>query len=604
MLLMQAQENEVALDEEQLLFITGGQDNAIDEDVDEQPAQDLALNMDNVFQADDCDAFDFDVNEAPTARTMFMANLSSTYPVYDEAGPSYDLDILSKVHDHDHYQDAICEHYDVHEMHDNVQPNYVVDSHTDYTSDSNMISYDQYVKDNAVPVVQSNVSDVPNDAYMMILNDMHEPPSQHIPVTSQNNIADKLLTAKLATYKEQVELYERRAIFELMKREQKIDEQLRIVITDPKAYSIGPSEKNEYARTLPLYNKCKFYHNGTCTLKCANYNWVGHLILDCRSPAATTIMVYLPRNPSIIYNDLYEDYLKLKKEFIVLIGCPLFGIFPSMQDQNSEDDVIKTRPSVVLSGTFSIGDVVLLCGWDLAIDGASVTSFSMLFSIPNTNYVKLIGFTNNDAPIVEVVKLGKENMFEYLRLLWSCFGGKPCCQKGNWYSGGQLERRNSFMRMVNEDFQFTPLNSNLQLLFLSPIVTSEGYQKILGDDGFLTKTYVSASFDLINHHFQVFKTPQPLRDVLASAFHISQTRPSIVLLGTFSVGDIILLCGWDLAVDGASVTSFSMIFCISTTNSVKLIGFTNNDAPIVEVDKLEYQLAHTLQVYDHVSEEF
>nr|GFD32295.1 retrovirus-related Pol polyprotein from transposon TNT 1-94 [Tanacetum cinerariifolium] len=37
MLLMQAQENEVALDEEQLLFLAGGQDNAIDEDADEQP---------------------------------------------------------------------------------------------------------------------------------------------------------------------------------------------------------------------------------------------------------------------------------------------------------------------------------------------------------------------------------------------------------------------------------------------------------------------------------------------------------------------------------------------------------------------------------------
>ncbi|GKE30117.1 hypothetical protein Tco_1445501 [Tanacetum coccineum] len=55
--------------------------------------------------------------------------------------------------------------------------NYVVDSHADYTSDSNMISYDQYVKDNAVLVVQSNVSSVPNDAYMMILNEMHEQPA-------------------------------------------------------------------------------------------------------------------------------------------------------------------------------------------------------------------------------------------------------------------------------------------------------------------------------------------------------------------------------------------------------------------------------------------
>nr|GFA12126.1 hypothetical protein [Tanacetum cinerariifolium] len=206
MLLMQAQENGVALDEEQLLFIAGGKDNTVDEDVDEKPA--------------------------PTVHTMFMANLSSVDPFYDEVGPSYDSYILSEVHDHDHYQDAVCKHHEVHKMHDDVQPNYVVDSHADYTSNSNMIPYDQYVKDNAVPVVQSNVSSVPNDAYMMILNDMHEQPTQHVSVTTQNNVVDKSLTAELAPYKEQVELYERRAKFELTEREQKIDEQLRIVITD------------------------------------------------------------------------------------------------------------------------------------------------------------------------------------------------------------------------------------------------------------------------------------------------------------------------------------------------------------------------------------
>ncbi|GKA95259.1 hypothetical protein Tco_0817297, partial [Tanacetum coccineum] len=148
----------------------GGQDNVVDEDVDEQPVQDLALNVDNVIQADDCEAFDSDVDEAPTVQTMFIANLSSVDPVYDEASPSYDLDILSEVPDHDNYQDAVCEHHEVHEMHDDVQPNYVVDSYADYTSDSNMIPYDQYVKDNIVPVVQSNVSSIPNDAFMMILN--------------------------------------------------------------------------------------------------------------------------------------------------------------------------------------------------------------------------------------------------------------------------------------------------------------------------------------------------------------------------------------------------------------------------------------------------
>nr|GEW04746.1 hypothetical protein [Tanacetum cinerariifolium] len=105
MLLMQAQENGVALDEEQLLFLV----------------------------ANDYDVFDSNVDEAPTTKTMFMANLSSADPVYDEAGPSYDSDILS-----------------------------------------------EYVKDNAVPGVQSNVSSVSNDAYVMIYNDMYEPHAQSV----------------------------------------------------------------------------------------------------------------------------------------------------------------------------------------------------------------------------------------------------------------------------------------------------------------------------------------------------------------------------------------------------------------------------------------
>nr|GFC05511.1 hypothetical protein [Tanacetum cinerariifolium] len=70
--------------------------------------------------ADDCNAFDSDVDEAPTTQTMFMANLSSADPITDEAGPSYDSDILSEVQDHDQYQDAACAHHEGHVMHDSV----------------------------------------------------------------------------------------------------------------------------------------------------------------------------------------------------------------------------------------------------------------------------------------------------------------------------------------------------------------------------------------------------------------------------------------------------------------------------------------------------
>ncbi|GJS24247.1 hypothetical protein Tco_0452879 [Tanacetum coccineum] len=219
----------------------GGQDNAVDED------------------------------------TIFMASLSSADPVYDKASPSYDSDILSEdnaepvvqnnvssipndaylmiineMHDQTPqcvsmkaqnkvvnasltaelatykeqtmFMGAVDENHEVHDMHNDVQPNYVVDSNAEYTSDSNMIPYDHYVKDNAEPVVQNNVSSMPNDAYMMIINEMHEHAAQCVSANEQNKVVNASLTAELARYKEQVKLYKRWAKFELTEREQKIDE--------------------------------------------------------------------------------------------------------------------------------------------------------------------------------------------------------------------------------------------------------------------------------------------------------------------------------------------------------------------------------------------
>ncbi|GKD88539.1 hypothetical protein Tco_1364046 [Tanacetum coccineum] len=114
MLLMQAQENGVVLDEEQLLFIAGGQDNAFDTYVDEP-------------------------------LTMFIAILSVADPIYDEAGLSYDSNILSEVQDHDNCQDIVGEYHEVNEM------------------------------------------------------------------QKDNKVVNESLTAELARYKEQVELYEKRA---------------------------------------------------------------------------------------------------------------------------------------------------------------------------------------------------------------------------------------------------------------------------------------------------------------------------------------------------------------------------------------------------------
>nr|GEX38957.1 ribonuclease H-like domain-containing protein [Tanacetum cinerariifolium] len=108
------------------------------------------------------------------ARTVKCYNCNAG-PFTDEAEPSYDSDILSEVQDHDQYLDDTCAYQEEHVMHNSVQLDHVVDLHADHTSISNMIPYDQYVKDNDVSVVHSNASSVPNDAFMMIYDDIPRP---------------------------------------------------------------------------------------------------------------------------------------------------------------------------------------------------------------------------------------------------------------------------------------------------------------------------------------------------------------------------------------------------------------------------------------------
>ncbi|GKA63206.1 retrovirus-related pol polyprotein from transposon TNT 1-94 [Tanacetum coccineum] len=206
MLLMQAQESGAVLDEEQSLFLAGEQVTNVDDDVDDSQEHDLALNVDHIFEADECDAFDSDVDEGPTSQTMFMANLTSEDPIYDEAGPSYDSNNPFEVQDHEAFVDNMDEYHNEHEMQNDVQHNYVVDSDADYTSDSNIIPYDQYVEDNEEHVVPCNASSVRNDTLMSIFDEMHEQGVQSRLANKSHMVVNDSVTSELARYDEQMRI--------------------------------------------------------------------------------------------------------------------------------------------------------------------------------------------------------------------------------------------------------------------------------------------------------------------------------------------------------------------------------------------------------------
>ncbi|GKF26651.1 hypothetical protein Tco_0082545 [Tanacetum coccineum] len=119
---------------------------------------------------------------------MFMTNLTSKDPIYDEAGPSYDSNTPFEVQDHDTFVDHMDEYHEVHEMQSDVQHNSVVDFDADYTSDSNICGRQRRTR-------------------------CTKSANKHVKVVN-----DKL-TSELARYKELVGVYKQRAKFELTDRE-------------------------------------------------------------------------------------------------------------------------------------------------------------------------------------------------------------------------------------------------------------------------------------------------------------------------------------------------------------------------------------------------
>ncbi|GJX95096.1 hypothetical protein Tco_0349682 [Tanacetum coccineum] len=98
------------------------------------------------------------------------------------------------------------------------------DTEIDITSDSNIISYEQYLQENENPVVQNiNSSAQQDEVLIVVIKEMSSQVAKYNKVQQENLIVYETLTAELERYKEQVKLFEQRQKFELNDREKYID---------------------------------------------------------------------------------------------------------------------------------------------------------------------------------------------------------------------------------------------------------------------------------------------------------------------------------------------------------------------------------------------
>ncbi|GJV98060.1 hypothetical protein Tco_1549637 [Tanacetum coccineum] len=133
------------------------------------------------------------------------------------------------------------------------------------TSDSNMISYEQYLKETKNTIVQDTFSPAQQEAMIMsVIEEINTQVAKFNEVDKENRIINESLTTEIERYKEQINLFVERQKFDLNDREKYIDSQLRKAFWLPisKANSETPPVKpepvlKEIPRELPTISLIK-----------------------------------------------------------------------------------------------------------------------------------------------------------------------------------------------------------------------------------------------------------------------------------------------------------------------------------------------------------
>ncbi|GJX33720.1 hypothetical protein Tco_0245277 [Tanacetum coccineum] len=136
-----------------------------------------------------------------------MANLSS-----------YDSNVILDVPLHDTNIENDISYQSVQKTQCSKQPNFENETETDITSDSNIISYEQYLQETENPVVQSTNSSAQQDELLMsVIEEMSSQVAKCNKVQQENTIVNETLTAELERYKEL--LKDMKAVFNQMETE-------------------------------------------------------------------------------------------------------------------------------------------------------------------------------------------------------------------------------------------------------------------------------------------------------------------------------------------------------------------------------------------------
>ncbi|GJW23884.1 integrase, catalytic region, zinc finger, CCHC-type containing protein [Tanacetum coccineum] len=240
-LLVEAQGNGKVLTEEELEFLA-------DPGIAEGPVSQSVITHNAAYQVDNLDAYDSDCDEISTAKTVSMANLSS-----------YGSNALSKVPISDKTNNDML-NQSVQEMLYSEPSQFVEHSENEIHSDSNIISYSQYLIESQNAAVQDTNSSTQQDAMILsVFEQLSEQVTNCDKVNKDNLMANESLSAELERYKERVKLLEERQNVDLGTRE-------KLIIDDNLGEKYTEKEAKNIDTEIALEKKVKELDNIVCKM--------------------------------------------------------------------------------------------------------------------------------------------------------------------------------------------------------------------------------------------------------------------------------------------------------------------------------------------------
>nr|GEV40476.1 retrovirus-related Pol polyprotein from transposon TNT 1-94 [Tanacetum cinerariifolium] len=248
-LLVQAQPNGQVLQEEELEFLA-------DPGIAETLRTQYAVTNNAAYQVDDLDAYDSDCDELNSAKIALIANLSH-----------YGSDNLEEVHNHDNVYNNVL-YQDVQATSTSEQSNILNQSETEITSDSNIISYSQYMNESQYTTVQNLCSPaLQDDLILSVIEHLKTQVVNCTKINQDNKNVNEILTAELERYKNQ-----ERILKEQNNESRNIDRELDLEKQVKELNNIV-FKRNQSAQTVHMLTKPQFFYDHSTRQALGFQNW-------------------------------------------------------------------------------------------------------------------------------------------------------------------------------------------------------------------------------------------------------------------------------------------------------------------------------------------